>query len=51
METMKFMGKILNAVDATVQEHKNAKTQSEYLYTQGKLDAYKQVAKWTEELS
>ena len=51
METMKFMGKLLNAVDTAYQEHKHAQTQSEYLYTQGKLDAYKQVAKWTEELS
>ena len=51
METMKFMGKILNAVDAAVQEHKNAKTQSEYLYTQGRLDAFKKVVEWVKELS
>lgn len=48
---MKFMGKILNAVDAAVQEHKNAQTQSEYLYTQGRLDAFKKVVEWIKELS
>ena len=51
METMKFLGKLLKAVDESTNEHKNAQTQSEYLYSQGKLDAYKQVVKWTEELS
>ena len=48
---MKFLGKLLKAVDESKREHKYAQTQSEYLYSQGKLDAYKQVVEWVEELS
>ena len=43
MDKIEFMGWLLSAVDAALQEHKNAKTQSEYLYTQGWLDALKKV--------
>lgn len=46
MDKIEFMGKLLNAVDAAIQEHKNAKTQSEYLYTLGRLDAFKKVVEW-----
>lgn len=46
MDNIEFMGKLLNAVDTAIQEHKNAKTQSEYLYTQGRLDAFKKVVEW-----
>lgn len=49
MDKITFMGKLLNAVDAAVQEHKHAQTQSEYLYTQGKLDAFKKVVEWIKE--
>lgn len=49
MENLIFLGKLLNAVDAAVQEHKNAQTQSEYLYTQGRLDAFKKVVEWIKE--
>ena len=51
METMKFLGKLLKAVDESTNEHKNAQTQSEYLYAQGKMDAYKQVVEWIKEFS
>ena len=44
MDKSEFMGKLLNAVDTTLQEHKNAQTQSKYIYTLGKLEALKQVA-------
>ena len=46
MDNIEFMGKLLNAVDAAFQEHKHAKTPSEYLYTQGRLDAFKKVVEW-----
>lgn len=46
---MNFMGKLLNAVDAAIQAHKDAQTQSEYLYTQGRLDAFKKVVEWLKE--
>lgn len=46
MENIEFMGKLLNAVDAAIQEHKNAKNKDEYLYTQGKMDAFKKVVEW-----
>lgn len=49
MDKLSFMGKLLNAVDAAVQEHKNSQTQSEYLYTQGRLDAFKKVVEWIKE--
>ena len=49
MDTIKIMGKLLSAVDAAIQEHKNAKTQSEYLYTQGWLDALRKVVEWIKE--
>lgn len=49
MDKLNFMGKLLNAVDAAYQEHKNAKTQSEYLYSQGRLDAFKKVVEWIKE--
>ena len=46
MDKLSFMGKLLNAVDAAVQEHKNAPTKYDYIYTMGKLDALKQVVEW-----
>ena len=46
MNKNEILGKLLNAVDTALQEHKNAQTQSTYIYTQGKLDALKQVAEW-----
>jgi hypothetical protein len=46
MDKLIFLGKLLNAVDAAYQEHKHAQTQSEYLYTQGRLDALNQVVEW-----
>lgn len=46
MDKIEFMGLLLNAVDAVEKEHKYAKTQSEHLYTQGRLDALKQVVEW-----
>lgn len=46
MDKMEFMGKLLSAVDAAIQAHKDAKTQSEYLYTQGRLDAFNKVVEW-----
>lgn len=49
MDSLKFMDKLLNAVDAALQEHKHAKTESEYLYTQGRLDAFKKVVEWIKE--
>lgn len=49
MDKISFMGKLLNAVDAAIQEHKNAQTQSEHLYTQGRLDAFKKVVEWIKE--
>lgn len=46
MENLIFLGKLLNAVDAAVQEHKNASCKDDYIYTMGKLDALKQVVEW-----
>lgn len=46
MDKIEFMGLLLKEVDAALQEHKYAKTQSEHLYTQGRLDALKQVVEW-----
>lgn len=50
MDTLEFTGKLLNAVDEAIQAHKDAKTQSEYLYTQGRLDAFKKVTEWIKTL-
>lgn len=49
METMRFLGRLLKAVDESTQEHKNAQTQSEYLYAQGKMDAFKKCVEWIKE--
>lgn len=46
MENLIFLGKLLNAVDAALQEHKNAQTQSNWLYTLGRLNAFKEVVEW-----
>lgn len=46
MENLIFLGKLLNAVDTAVQEHKNAQTQSNWLYTLGRLNAFKEVVEW-----
>ena len=46
MDKMEFMGKLLSAVDEAYQEHKNAETQLKYLYTLGRLDAFKKVVEW-----
>lgn len=43
MDNIQIMGKLLNAVDAAIQEHKNAQTKYDYIYTMGKMDALKQV--------
>lgn len=51
METVKFLGKLLKAVDESTQEHKNAQTELKWVYSAGKMDAYKQVVEWIEELS
>ena len=51
METMKFLGKLLKAVDESANEHKNSQTKDDYIYTMGKMDALKQVVEWIEELS
>lgn len=49
MDKLSFMGKLLNAVDAVIQEHKNAKTKDEYIYTMGRMDAFKKVVEWIKE--
>ena len=46
MDKIEFMGLLLNAVDAVEKEHKYASHKDVYLYTQGKLDALKQVVEW-----
>ena len=46
MDKLIFLGKLLNAVDAAVQEHKNAQTQSNWLYTLGRLNAFNEVVEW-----
>lgn len=46
MDKLIFLGKLMTAVDAAVQEHKNAQTQSNYLYTLGRLNAFKEVVEW-----
>lgn len=43
------MGKLLNAVDEAIQAHKNAQDKYEYLYTQGRMDAFKKVVEWIKE--
>lgn len=43
------MGKLLNAVDAAIREHKNAQTIHDYIYTMGKMDALKQIVELIKE--
>jgi hypothetical protein len=46
MDKLIFLGKLMTTVDAAVQEHKNAQTQSNWLYTLGRLNAFKEVVEW-----
>lgn len=46
MNPDEFVEKLLNALDVAIQEHKNAQAQPEYLYTQGRLDALREVLDW-----
>ena len=49
MDKVKLLGKLLEAVDESMNEHKNAGTKEEYLYFLGRKEAYQQVVKWIEE--
>lgn len=49
MDKLSYMGKLMKAVDAAIQEHKNAQTKDDYIYTMGKIDALKQVVEWLKE--
>lgn len=46
---MNFLGRLLHAVDDVKRAHKDAQTQSEYLYYQGMEEAYTNVVNWIKE--
>lgn len=46
MDKLIFLGKLMTAVDTAMQEHKNAQTQSNWLYTLGRLNAFNEVVEW-----
>lgn len=49
MNPNEFVEKLLNAIEAAGEEHKNAPTEGVYWYTIGKLDAFKKVFEWIKE--
>lgn len=49
MDKDKFLGKLLEAVDESINECKNALTKDEYLYFVGRKDAFQDIVIWIEE--
>jgi len=49
MNPDEFVERLLKAIEVASQEHKNAQAQPEYLYTQGRLDALREVFDWIED--
>ena len=49
MDMIQFSGKLLEAYDDALREHKNAKSKYDYIYTMGQLDTLKKIVEWLKE--